>query len=279
MKVILWLISIVCVLSIGFVAFLPMIVSKLGLHPSYDADIPNLDGKKALIIATNHSTLDMPNGENGKPTGLFLSELSVPFYDFKKANIKVDIASIEGGMIPIEPIPWFVKTTEDKKFLKDVNTMNLLKNSLSIKNISFSEYDIVLISGGWGASYDLGYSELLGTKITEAYYGKTIIGAICHGVLGLINAKNNEGELIIKGRRITGVTDKQIKELGITITPMHPETELKKAGANFVSNTSFQDAFANLTVIDDEQKFVTGQNQNAGHEVAFKIMEIVSSTQ
>jgi hypothetical protein len=34
--------------------------------------------------------------------------------------------------------------------------------------------------------------------------------------------------------------------------------------------------FANLTVVDDEKRFVTGQNQNAGHETAYKMMEIVS---
>ena len=39
---------------------------------------------------------------------------------------------------------------------------------------------------------------------------------------------------------MTGVTDvKQIEELGIAFTPMHPEIELKKAGVEFESNTRF----------------------------------------
>jgi hypothetical protein len=52
---------------------------------------------------------------------------------------------------------------------------------------------------------------------------------------------------------------------------------LKKAGVIFQSQTKFRDAFANLTVVDDERRFVTGQNQNAGNETSYKIMEILSS--
>ena len=74
---------------------------------------------------------------------------------------------------------------------------------------------------------------------------------------------------------MTGVTDKQIKELGIDFTPQHPEEELIKAGAIFVSKTAIRFVFANLTVVDDESKFVTGQNQNAGHETPQKMMEIL----
>ena len=29
---------------------------------------------------------------------------------------------------------------------------------------------------------------------------------------------------------MTGVTDKQVEELGISVTPMHPETELRRVG-------------------------------------------------
>ena len=76
---------------------------------------------------------------------------------------------------------------------------------------------------------------------------------------------------------MTGVTDKQVYELGIDFTPQHPETELRKAGVIFKSNTAFRDIFADLTVVDDEKRFVTGQNQNAGHETAYKIMQLVEN--
>ena len=267
-----------CIFIIVIALSLPTLLQLAGLHPNFESKPINLEGKHALIIATNHSVLNAPGETDGKPTGVFLSELSVPYYDFIKSGIKVEIASINGGDIPIEPMPYFIKTKEDKKLLKDKYAMDKVQNSKSISEIDFTEFDIIFLSGGWGAAYDLGFSDLLGMKISEAYYSsEAIIGGVCHGVLGLIRAKDKNGNLLIAGRSMTGVTDKQVQELGITMTPQHPETELRKAGVIFKSNTRFRDMFANLTIVDDEKRFVTGQNQNAGHETAYKMMEIVSN--
>ena len=258
---------------------LPTILHTAGLHPDFKTERFSFSDKKALIIATNHGVLNAPGELIGKPTGLFLSELSVPYFRFIESGISVDIASIRGGIIPIEPTPYFLRTDEDNAFLKNSELVSKLNNSSSIADIDFESYDIVFLSGGWGAAYDLGFSDLLGEKVSAAYYSnkKPIIGGICHGVLGLIKAKDKEGSLLIEGRKMTGVTDKQIAELGINMTPQHPEAELKKAGVIFKSQTRFRDFFANLTVVDDEKRFVTGQNQNAGHETSDKIMEILSN--
>jgi plasmid stabilization system protein ParE len=78
----------------------------------------------------------------------------------------------------------------------------------------------------------------------------------------------------VKGRRITGVTDKQVRELGISITPQHPERELRAAGALYESDTAFRDIFAGHVATDG--RLVTGQNQNDGAETAWKLMEAVA---
>ena len=240
LKILLIVIAIIVVIALA----LPSILNLAGLHPKFDGNSFNLKGKKALIIATNHGILNKPGETDGKPTGLFLSELSIPYYDFKKSNIEVDIASIKGGKIPMEPVPFFIDTPEDKRFKKDTGAMSKLQNSTPIKDIDFTEYDIIFISGGWGGAYDLGFSELLGEKISEAYYSsKAIIGGVCHGVLGLIKAKDKDGNLLIAGRKMT----------------------------------AFKDIFATLTVVDDEKRFVTGQNQNSGHETSYAMMEILNS--
>ena len=75
---------------------------------------------------------------------------------------------------------------------------------------------------------------------------------------------------------MTGVSDKQVEELNIEITPQHPETELRKAGALYESQTAFRDVFATHVVVDDEKRFVTGQNQNSGLETAHKMMQVVA---
>jgi putative intracellular protease/amidase len=75
---------------------------------------------------------------------------------------------------------------------------------------------------------------------------------------------------------MTGVTDKQVMELGIEMTPQHPETELRNAGAIYESITSASDFMANYVVADG--LIVTGQNQNGSAEAAQWLMELVEAT-
>ena len=274
------IIGLLSVLTLLFFVSLPTLLNKAGLHPEFESKKYDFTNKRALIISTSHSTLNKPGETTGKLTGVFASELTVPYYEFTDSGIEVDLASINGGTIPIDPESFYyvIKTSSDDRYLEDPILKEKVKNSIKIDELEIDNYDLVFIAGGWGAAYDLGYSEILGKKISQAYYNpKSIIGGVCHGVLGFINAKDSIGNLIIKNRRMTGVTDKQIKELGIDFTPQHPEEELIKAGAIFESKTAIRDVFANLTVIDDESKFVTGQNQNAGHETPQKMMEILKS--
>lgn len=258
----------------------PAMLHQAGLHPEYtDPKVQLAPGKRALVITTSHGTLSEPGETTGPPTGVFASEMTHPYYNFLDAGAQVDVASIDGGAIPIDPqsFLWLIRSPEDDRYLKDPIFQKKVKNSLPIADVDFTQYDMIFLAGGWGAAYDLGYSDVLAEKISEAYYAnrEPVIGGVCHGVLGLIQARDRQGDLLIAGRRMTGVTDKQIQELGIGITPQHPETELRKAGVIFESQNAFRDILATHVTVDDEQRFVTGQNQNSGHETAQKMLAIV----
>ena len=259
---------------------LPTILHAAGLHPDYEGAQVDLPGKRALIITTSHSVLAAPGETEGPETGVMASEFTHPYYSFLDAGIDVDMASIQGGQIPIDPqtLSYVIRSPEDERYLNDSVAQTKVRNSLAIADVDISQYDIVFISGGWGAAYDLAQSPAMASKVSEAYYGDrtAVIGGVCHGVLGLVNAKDQEGNTLIAGRRMTGVTDKQVKELGIEITPLHPETELRKAGALFESQTAFRDIFATHVVVDNEQRFVTGQNQNSGLETAHRMMQVIA---
>jgi putative intracellular protease/amidase len=261
----------VIILVLIALVMLPDILHLLGLHPKFAGEKFSVDGRKVLIICTSHDTL----GETGKKTGVYASEMTVPYYEFLDNGMKVDVASIRGGEIPIEPISlrWPVKTAADERYLRDPAFQNKVKNSFKIDDIDFTKYDAIYSAGGWGASYDLGTSEILGKKITQANAKNIVLGSVCHGALGFLKAKRVNGEPLLKNKKVTAVTNKQVRELGIEITPMHPETEMQKAGALYECKTAFQDIFVNHVVIDGS--LVTGQNQNAGKEVAQKIMKII----
>ena len=272
-RIYLWVISALAVFVVLVFVMLPSILTWMGLHPHYEGRKFDLAGKKALIITTSHGVL----GKTGKATGVAASEMTVPYYQFLEAKMQVDVASIKGGKIPIDPmtIKWPIYTDADKRYLKDSIFQRKVRKSLKIDDVDFNQYAIIFLAGGWGASYDLGYSDVLGKKLSVAYQKGAVIGGVCHGPLGLLKVKDKAGKLLLNGLKVTAVTDKQVKELGIQITPLHPETELRKAKANFQSRSAFRDVFATLVVVD--KRVVTGQNQNSGAETAQKMMGLLET--
>lgn len=264
------LIIVIALIIIGVLVRLGfrVVMTGMGLHAEYEGQRYLLPEGKALIITTSHDRL----GDDGDKTGVFGSEMTIPYYEFQEGRMHVDVASIKGGEIPIDPksFIWFIKSEHDDRFLADPVFQSKVKNSLKIDDIDFTKYDIIFLAGGWGAAYDLGYSKVLGRKITEAYAAGKVVGGVCHGLLGLLLSQDENGQPLVKGRKITAVTDKQINEFGISITPQHPERELRAAGVKFESATAFRDMFANHVVVDG--RIVSGQNQNAGAEVANKMM-------
>ncbi len=248
------------------------LLQRAGLHPDDTETIDvDLTGRRALVIATNHGVLDV-----GKPTGVYASELTVPYYTFLDAGMTVDVASPNGGVIPFDPqsLRPPVRTEACDRFLADDDLRAKVTDSDAVGVLDIADYDIVFLAGGWGAAFDLGFSDELGRQITAANERELVIGGVCHGPLGLLRASAADGSPLVQGRRVSAVTDKQVRELGITSTPHHPETELRKLGAEFESATRFRDPLANHWVVDGN--LVTGQNQNAAPMVAREMLRLAA---
>lgn len=250
---------------------LPAMLRAMGLHRRFVAPRRNLKGKRALVIATSHDTL----GDTGKKTGVFASEMTAPYYTFLDAGMDVDIASIKGGAVPIEPMStrWPLKSEHDDRFLKDRNLRQKTVQASAVGQLDGARYDAVFLAGGWGAAFDFEQSPELGRLLLQAEDAGAVIGGVCHGPLGLLAARRGNGYPLVSGRALTAVTDKQVKELGITHTPRHPERDLRAAGARFESSTRFRDIFASHVTVDG--RLVTGQNQNDGAETADRMMQVI----
>lgn len=249
---------------------LPELLHALGLHPACPPFEGDLSGRSALVIATSHSEMC---GESGGRTGVASSELLQPYFEFLDAGMAVDVASIRGGEIPIEPgmLDWPLEDEYARRYKRDAVALEKVRHSLRIDDLDFREYDVVFLAGGWGASWDLGTSRVLGDKITEANHSGALLGAVCHGVLGLIQARDETGAPLLKGRRATGVTDEAVAALGITCTPQHPETELRRVGALFEEDhEGVHELFTNYRTRDGN--LFTGMNQNASCATAQDIL-------
>ncbi len=250
------------------------LLRRVGLHPDDQASpATTAPGRRAVVIGTNHGHLDV-----GRPTGVFASELTVPYYAFLDAGLHVDVASPRGGVIPVDPqsLKPAIRTEADDRMLGDPSLRTALTDSLAVADLDMSTYDIVYLAGGWGAAWDLGTSAELGHQITAANRAGAVLGGVCHGPLGLLQALGDDGRPLVEGRHLTAVTDKQVRELGITSTPQHPESELRAAGAHFESVTARRDMLANHWVVDGN--LVTGQNQNAAPMVARLMLEQLTPT-
>lgn len=248
------------------------LLQRVGLHPR-DREAPprGLAGAKALCVATNHGVLDL-----GVATGVFASELTVPYYAFLDAGLRVEVASPKGGIVPVDPLSMkeALRTPDDDRLLGDATLRRRLMESLPVAAVDFSDYDVVFFAGGWGAAFDLGQSDEVGAQVSAAWAAGRVIGGICHGPLGLLRGRRADGRPIVEGRRLTAVTDRQVRQLGVSITPLHPESALRAAGALFESRTHpVRDFFANHFVADGD--LITGQNQNAGPMVARLMMRRV----
>jgi putative intracellular protease/amidase len=262
--------------SLLWVVFLalPAGLNALGLHPNFEIRNHHLKGHKALIITTSQNIL----APSDSATGVWASEMTAPYYVFRESGLEVDLASIQGGEIPIEPgsTDWPLASQFDQTFLADPIFKTKIKHSHGISELDFSSYDMIFLAGGWGAAYDLGQSEILGLKLSEAYAQGTIIGAVCHGPLGLLKVLKPDGSHLVKGLHLTAVSDKQLAELMIGFTPQHPEHALREAGALYESQTQILDVLATHVVVDG--RIITGQNQNAGAEVADRMLLMLSQS-
>ena len=267
-----WIIfTVAALLLLAFIVYryLPKLLQAMGIHRHYTIPEFDLKGRRVLLVCTSHNRMDPTQ----KPTGAFGSEFTVPYYAFINAGMDVDMASIKGGEIPIQPGSWSwpLASDDDRRFTADKDAMHKLKNSKAISDVDPNDYDVVFMAGGWGAAYDLAQSEALAEVVTKANAAGKILGSVCHGALGLCSAKGVDGEPLVKGRRVTGVTNNQINTFGIAITPKHPEEELRKLGAIYECQHAWRDPFATHTSIDGN--LVTGQNQNSGYETAHRILE------
>ena len=76
----------------------------------------------------------------GTATGVYASELTEPYYTFLDAQMEVDVASIQGGKIPIEKLSLMplVRTEYDVRFMNDPDFQEKTNESNAISEINFS---------------------------------------------------------------------------------------------------------------------------------------------
>lgn len=184
--------------------------------------------------------------------------MATPYWALRDTGVRVGFASIAGGAPTADPGSLGEEGSRKpavQRFLDCQHAMQALRASRSISDIEADQYDLVFLPGGHGTMWDFRQSDDLSHVIGRAFDRGAVVGAVCHGPAGLVDAQSANGAPIVKGRRINAFTNAEERAVELADTvPYLLESELRNKGALFEGTENFG-AYA----IRDGN-LVTGQN-------------------
>lgn len=216
--------------------------------------------KKILIIETNIAKYH----NSYRATGLWLGE-SIHFYDeMVKGGYEVDFVSPKGGYVPIDPHSFkFAKDVDWEWYSNQDFVKNALENTKKPNEINPDDYIAIYYTGGHGVIWDFPENKEIAKIAEKIYQNNGYVTAVCHGVVGLLNIKNTNGEYLIKGKNITGFSNMEEFLNGTrSKVPYLTENELKKRGCNYSKKMPFTE----YAIRDG--RLITGQNPQSPKQVA-----------
>ena len=183
-----------------------------------------------LIISTSASKM----GDHD--TGAWLEEVAAPYYVCKAKGLNVDVASISGGAIPWDQgsMQGDFFTADCKRFMDDADAQAIVKNTKALANVDILSYDGIYLAGGHGTCTDFYGNQDLYSAVDKVFAAGKVVGADCHGPIGLIGCKKPDGTPLVAGKKVTGFTDSEERAVGLTDkVPALIESEFRKLGADF----------------------------------------------
>ncbi len=218
------------------------------------------------MVLTSHDRL----GDTGKKTGFWLEEFAAPYYIFKDANVDIVLASPNGGQPPLDPKsdePDF-QTEATRRLRDDVDTQAILANTLKLSGIESNNFDAVFYPGGHGPLWDLAEDRDSIALVESMYASGKPVAAVCHAPGVLRNAKAPDGNLLVKGKSVTGFSNSEEDAVQLTeIVPFLVENDLISKGASYSKADDWQPH-----VITDEN-LITGQNPASSELTAKAVLE------
>ncbi|MEM9541652.1 MAG: type 1 glutamine amidotransferase domain-containing protein [Cyanobacteria bacterium P01_E01_bin.42] len=223
---------------------------------------------KIVIVLTSHDTL----GNTGQKTGFWLEEFAAPYYIFVDAGADVTLASPAGGQPPLDPKSYEpeYQTESTRRFDSDKTAQEKLAITIPLKDIKAEDFDGVFYPGGHGPMWDLATDPINAKLVGDFHDRGKAIGAVCHGPVALVSAKDKQGNSILQGRSLTCFTN--VEETTVELEKVVPfllETRLQELGGTF----SNAEAFSPHCVRDGH--IVTGQNPPSSEPAAKAILDII----
>lgn len=228
--------------------------------------------RKILFITTSHTQM----GNTGRQTGIWAEEVAAPYLAFADAGYVVDIASPEGGEAPFDPSsvkPKGQNSEDMERFLANAEAQRKIKHTQRVAEVDVVGYDAVFFPGGHGAMWDLPEDVNVTRAVEAAHAAGKVIGAVCHGVAGLVAARAADGRSIVSGKRVNSFTDDEEDAAGLSsVVPFKLESRLRELGGRFEKASNW----ASFAVRDGT--LVTGQNPASSARVAQLVLQALGVT-
>ncbi len=216
---------------------------------------------KVLIVLTSHSEL----GATGKKTGFWIEEFAAPYYVLADAGAELTIVSPQGGQPPVDPKSELTdaQTPATERFYSDNEVIDKVAHTLRLSEVNQKDYDAVFYPGGHGPLWDLANDEYSIHLIEDFYNHQKPIAFVCHAPAALIKVKAENGEPLVKDKKVTGFSDAEEEAVNLTkIVPFLLEVELKRLGAKYSKGENW------ISYVKRDGLLITGQNPASSAEAA-----------
>ena len=172
---------------------------------------------RRALIAVSGATA--PLGKEGDFTGLFISEALHPYIALRAAGFEVDFSSETGSYHPdaLSLTEGFLHG-EDLKTWDDTNSefRKKLDNMPKASELDPLQYGLFFASAGHAALIDYPTATNLQRVASSVWARGGVVTSVCHGPAIFADVKDEStGELLIKGKRITGFTTEGEEVLGV----------------------------------------------------------------
>lgn len=213
-----------------------------------------------VLSASDHWTLS--DGDR-HPTGYWAEEFIVPHRTFHDRGAQVTIATPGGGRPSVDEASLSAdmnggdeeKVTQMRRYLESVQDELAAPASLEDVAGRVGDFDAVYIPGGHGPMEDLADCPPLGRILSDLHGAGKIVAAMCHGPAGLFPARRPDGAWLFEGRRVTGFSDDEERQVGLADkAPWLLEDRLRREGGRYEAGPAWE----SFVVVDGN--LITGQN-------------------
>jgi putative intracellular protease/amidase len=239
------------------------------------ATIDTFGKKRILMVASNAAVSE----QTGWPIGMWIAELSHPYWEFVENGYEVTIASPQGGKLeldswsnPHDQSGYSAHDLISAGFLAMPQTLALIENTPKLADLNPADYDVLFLVGGQAPMYTFYNDTALHQFVVDFYEAGKVVAIVCHATCVLLKARLTSGDLLVKGKTWTGFANSEEQYadnfVGKRIQPFWIEEEAKKLpDTNFIVAGQFR------SHVVRDGNLITGQQQYSGGAAAKLVID------